>query len=417
MPTASHADYMVRRLETEIEERNALILGIAQDCQAANDGAGRDLTNSEKEQIERAKVRIAELTEQVKPLREAALVALESRQRSEQTAAEIARLRGRGAFAEGVEYRTAGQFLADYYHSRMGDRAAADRLEVFTRAAAHQTTADNPGLLPERIVEPVINGVDTMRPLVSALGVTDLGPGSWAYARVTQQAQVGAQSGGEKTELASRKMTVTKTSITGTTYGGYVNISQQDIRRTAGGITDMVIDSLQGQYAIETEDALATALAAGGTNSTVDIPSSSPTAYAVLQAVWGAVGQGAAALRTANIPRGRLVLAVAPDKMGIIGPLFSNQVLQNPIGGFDADSALVQGPQGGNLAGITPVMVDSLASGTILMIFTGGVRVFEDRYGVLKVDEPSVWGMQVGVAGDFTQVILNAGAVINIQTT
>ena len=75
-------------------------------------------------------------------------------------------------------------------------------MEVFHRAAAHQTTADNPGLLPETIVAPIVNFIEVARPLVATLGPTDLGPGAWSYARVTQHTQVGKQAG-EKTELAS----------------------------------------------------------------------------------------------------------------------------------------------------------------------------------------------------------------------
>ena len=85
---------------------------------------------------------------------------------------------------------------------QMGDHDAQNRLGVFNRAAAHQTTADNAGLLPESIVEPVLNFVDNSRPLVNAIGTTDLGTGSWAYAKVTQHTQVDVQSA-EKAELAS----------------------------------------------------------------------------------------------------------------------------------------------------------------------------------------------------------------------
>ena len=73
--------------------------------------------------------------------------------------------------------------------------------------------------------------MDTSRPIVSAIGPQDLGTGAWSYARVTQHTQVGVQSA-EKTELASRKMLITKTPLAAPTYGGYVNVSRQDINRT-----------------------------------------------------------------------------------------------------------------------------------------------------------------------------------------
>jgi hypothetical protein len=195
---------MIRRLEGEIEERNQLIQGMAQDAQAANGGTGRDFTESERETINRARGRISELVEQLEPLREASKIAIDARNRAEVINTEIERMRGRGGVPGDVEYRSAGAYMADLYlAAQNGGEEARNRLDVFHRTAAHQTTADNPGLLPESIVGPVLNLVDNSRPLVTALGPTDLGQGSWAYAKVTQQAQVGVQSA-EKAEMAAR---------------------------------------------------------------------------------------------------------------------------------------------------------------------------------------------------------------------
>lgn len=407
--SAPHTDAMIRRLEGEIEERNALIQGLAQDAESA----GRDLTDAELEQINRARGRITELVAQLDPLRESARIALESRQRTEVISAEIERLRGRGQFPAGaVEYRSAGEYISDLYAMQMGDQDAANRIESFNRAAAHQTTADNPGLLPQRIVEPVLNGVDAARPLVSAIGPQNLGEGSWAYARVTQHTLVGQQSA-EKAEMASRNMQVTLTPITAPTYGGYVNISRQNIRRTGGAITNMVIADLSGQYAIQTEDACGDELVAAANAGTVEIPAT-PTALGVASAVWGAVGEAAAGLRAANIPATRPILAVSADRMALIGPLFPNINPQNSTStGFLASDLALPGPQG-NLSGLTVVMAPGLASGTVLFFYGSAVRVFEDRYGALSVDEPSVLGMQVGYAGDFETVVYEDAGIISI---
>lgn len=406
--SAPHTDAMIRRLEGEIEERNALIQGIAQDAETA----GRDLTDAELEQINRARGRISELVQQLDPLRESARIALESRQRTEVISAEIERLRGRGSLPGGVEYRSAGEYISDLYAMQMGDNDAANRIESFNRAAAHQTTADNPGLLPQRIVEPVLNEVDEARPLVSAIGPTPLGDGSYAYARVTQHTLVDQQSA-EKAELASRNMQVTLTPLSTPTYGGYVNISRQNIRRTGGTITNMVISDLAGQYAIQTEDACGATLVAAATAGTIEIPAT-PTAFGVSSAVWGAVGEAAVGLRAANIPARRPILAVSADSMALIGPLFPSVNPQNaPSTGFVATDLTLPGAQG-NLAGVTVVMAPGLAAGTILFFYGSAVRVFEDRYGALSVDEPSVLGMQVGYAGDFETVVYEAAGIISI---
>jgi HK97 family phage major capsid protein len=126
--------------------------------------------------------------------------------------------------------------------------------KIFQRAAAHQTTADNAGLLPSQILGPVLNFVDEARPVVSALGARQLPSGSFSRPTVTQHTQVAKQTG-EKTELASRKMLLGKIPIVADTYGGYVNVSRQNVDWTQPQILDIVINDLAGQYAIETENA------------------------------------------------------------------------------------------------------------------------------------------------------------------
>ena len=85
----------------------------------------------------------------------------------------------------------------------------------------------------------------------------------------------------------------------------------------------MVIDDLAGQYAIETEAAAATVLTAAATAGPV-IPAS-PTAANVATAIYGAAGS----VFTATKGQGRTVIAVSPDQLGIIGPLFPGVNPQN----------------------------------------------------------------------------------------
>ena len=75
--SASATDSMIRRLEGEFEERNAFIQGLAT---AAEDG-NRDLNKQEMELIADARSRIADLSQQITPLRETSKIAIESRNR------------------------------------------------------------------------------------------------------------------------------------------------------------------------------------------------------------------------------------------------------------------------------------------------------------------------------------------------
>ena len=400
----SATDAMIRRFEAEFEERQSFIQGMIAGAQEKN----RDLSEQEMSLIGGARERQQELLKQLEPLKATAEIAAQSRQRTAELDEAIHTART-GQLVGKVEYRTAAGYIADVWSAQMGDHDAQNRLGVFHRTAAHQTTADNAGLLPESIVEPVLNFVDNSRPLVAAIGTTDLGTGSWAYAKVTQHTQVDVQSA-EKAEMASRKMLITKTSITAPTYGGYVNVSKQDISRSSPQILDMIIADLAGEYSIETEQAAVADLLAGATAGTA--LDATPTTAEVATALWGAAATAYSNVRGG----GRLILAVHPTDFALFGPLFAPVNPQNAIStGFNAGE-FGSGVMG-SISGIQVVMSPGFAAaGQALVINTRGVRLFEMRYGALQVNEPSVWGVQVGYAGDFETAIVQTGSIISIDT-
>jgi hypothetical protein len=263
--------------------------------------------------------------------------------------------------------------------------------------------------LPESIVAPIVNYISVSRPLTATLGPIDLGGGAWSYARVTQHTQVTKQTA-EKTELASRKMLVTKTPLGADTFGGYVNISKQDINRASPSILDMVINDLAEQYGIETEKETGTVLTAAATAGPV-IPTGVPTPAVVAAAIWTAAGSVFAATKG----QGRTVVAVAPDMLGLIGPIFPPV---NPTNAYSTGFTLplMQG-ENATIAGLSIIMSAGLANGTILVYSTAAAKTFEHKYGNLQVVEPSVWGVQVGYAGDFDAVVIEPLGIIKVTKT
>ena len=398
----SATDAMLARFDSEVEERTTFIQGLV----AQAEERGRDLSSEEMNMIGQANARLEEIGKQADPLREAARIAIESRSRRQELH-DAYNKASSPVSAGAVEYRTAGAYIAEMYYAQLGDREAAQRLDVYNRVAAHQTTADNPGLLPETIVAPLVNFIEIARPIINTVGVTDLGSGAWSYARVTQHTLVGKQAG-EKTELPSRKMTITKTPLGAETFGGYVNVSKQDINRTSPGILDMVIDDLAGQYAIETEEEAGAVLTAAATVGPI-IPAT-PTAGNIATAIWGAYGT----VMNATKGQGRTVIAVSPDQLGIIGPIFPPVNPTNAYStGFTVPTA--QGDQG-SIAGLSVIVSAGLAADTILVFSTAAVKAFEYKYGNLQVVEPSVWGVQVGYAGDFDCVVIEPAGVVRVTT-
>lgn len=398
-------DAVLARHQAEVEEKKLQMDGIIE----AAESEGRDVSEAEMAMYKRHKDRLVELEQQMTPLRDGAQIAAESSRRNAEIAAVYERVRGDNARGP-IEYRTAGAYVADMYLGALGDHDAGERIELYKRAAAHQTTADNPGLLPENIVDPVINFIEVARAITTTLGPTDLGSGSWSFARVTQHTAVGKQAG-EKTELASRKMLVTKTPLGQDTFGGYVNVSKQDINRTSPAILDMVINDLAQQYAIETEDETGTVLAAAATAGPV-LPAT-PTGADIATAIWGAAGQAFAATKG----QGRIIVGVSPDMLGLIGPIFPPI---NPTNAFSqgfANAGNVQQGGVGSIAGLSVVMSAGLAPGTVLVYSTAAARCFEYKYGNLQVVEPSVWGVQVGYAGDFDCHVIEPTGIVKVTST
>jgi HK97 family phage major capsid protein len=401
----SHAnDAMIRRLERELEERNSAVQAIIGN---ANDSE-RDLNPSEKETLDGLNTRMSELKAQLDQLETTSKMAIDVQDRMKQFDSAITNRRR--VQTHEVEYRSAGQYICDQWSAHLGDRTAQERLEIYTRAAAHQKTSDNTGVIPIPAIGEVINFIDAARPMVNAIGPREMPSQNWFRPLITQQPTVGLQgtagaAGDEKAELVSQKMIITKLTGSAVTYGGYVNVSRQDIDFSSPQIMDIIIEGLANAYALQTETATGTALdASAATNVGYG---ASPTAVTVAGALWSAASTIYGAVKGAP---GRLVLAVAADRLAVLGPLFPPFNVQN-----GQSAGLLAGNFGsgdvGNVSGVQLIMSPGLASGKAFLFHTAAVDVFEQRVGSLQAVEPSVLGIQVAYAGYFTPVLIPAGGV------
>lgn len=397
----SHAnDAMIRRLEKELEERNAFVQGL---IAGAQDGE-RDLNESEKSTLVEARSRMGNIKEQIDQLEETASIASQIAARAKQVDAAIST--ARKSYDNGpVEYRSAGAWALDSYNAHLGNREARERLELFARAADHQKTGDNLGIIPDPIVGEVINFIDAARPIVAFVGTQPMTSATWHRPKVTQHTSVDTQgvAGGaadEKTELVSQKMIITRLTANAVTLGGYANVSRQNIDFSTPQAMDMVISDLAAQFAIQTEASAAAALNTGGTTSVLG---ASATADQVAEAVWLAASN----VYTAVKGQGRLFIAIAPSRLKQFGPLFapvSPRDAQSP--GFEA-GRFGQGVMG-LISGIPTIMSAGLPTDAALLASTSGTEFYEQRVGTLQVVEPSVLGVQVAYAGYFTPLTVEA---------
>jgi HK97 family phage major capsid protein len=399
-------DQMLARCAAEIEERQAFVNGIIESS------AGQDLTDEKLELVTRARDRIAAIERQMGPLMEMRQISGTSADRIRQIAQFMQGDRGPTL---DVEYRSAGEYALDMWRAGLGQEDAKDRLTRWAmkpenRAASHQTTADNVGLIPTPIVGPVINFIDAARPVVGLLGPRQLPGINFSRPKVTQHTTVGVQAA-EKNELVSQKMTIGKLAVTPTTIGGYVNVSRQDIDWSQPSVMDLIINDLAAQYAIMTEQTAVQAFYAGGTAGGT-IPAT-PTGDVVAGQFWAA----AASVYTAVRGAGTIFAACSPDVLTELGPLFQPVNPMNQQGeGFRAVS-FGQGVAG-YISGIPIVVTSGFAAAKSLMVLsTAAAEVYEDRIGSLSVVEPSVLGVQVAYAGLFADLITQATGIVKVTVT
>jgi HK97 family phage major capsid protein len=398
------SDQMLARMASEIQDRQTFIDGLIEDAEKE----GRDLNEQEMELVTRARARLGELNKQVEPLQQAREISDASAKRIAEIARYTQEMEGKKPVEP--EYRSAGEYVLDRWQAGLGNREAVDRLELYHRAAAHQTTADNAGLLPTPIIQPVINFVDSNRPLVTWLGPRQLPGQNWSRPKVTQHTTVATQSA-EKAELVSQKMLITKLNAVAATYGGYVNVSRQDVDFTQPGIMDVIINDLAGVYAQVTEAAAGTAFDTAATAG-VGLPTGAITEAQITASLWDAAER----IYTAVKGQGRLAAFLPPAMLGDIGPLFPPipaSPSQSPgLTAADFSSGLV-----GNIAGIPLYVSAGVPALHILVASSAAAEVYEDRIGSLQVVEPSVLGVQVAYAGYFTPLTVEATGLVKIVKT
>lgn len=409
---------MIRRLEDE----QAAILDFIDRTVAEADAASRDLSDTERTTLNTSRDRVRSLDEQLTPLREMAELRGAHRQteptfRGSQTTEERGTGLGARTSPREYAYRSAGEFMADIsmatatrqsLDATRQERAAA-RLESVgvvaelngTVQRANQTTADTPGLLPETIVGQIIKDVDAARPFMSSLGIRPLAgtPGkTFSRPTVTQSTQVGEQTGGEKTELPSRKMVIGDVPFSKRTFGGWVNVSRQDIDWTSPSAWDALLTDLQEEYAIETEEASATdfaAAVAGNEQAAVTLATATNFSAATVREFLVALFAAAAAsYGVAKRLPDRIWASL--DAWAAIAPVLA-EVRSNGSGLGIGDSSMQSFI--GNLAGVGETVVPSFPAGTLIIGPSNRTEVYEERIGLLSVVEPKILGVEVAYGG------------------
>lgn len=310
------------------------------------------------------------------------------------------------------EYKTAGQVIVDQLRAvgaenTAPDPEARDRLkgaevrtigEEQTRAVAHETTVQTPGLLPKPIVGQIVNQIDDRRPFITSVGPRDLGgiPGKVFSRPIVTQHTAVAQQMTEKTELTSQQFIVGSVDFTKNTYGGALNVSYQVMDWTSPAAWDALLTDLQRIYGKFTENRAADDFAAavvaeverGGAAGTPGTFEQWATAlYAAAALVYGAVEE---------LPNH---IWMSLDMWAQIGPVIDQY--RRTTGGDGAQVVGTSSPTNfaGDLFDFPRTVVPSLPAGTLIVGVRELTEVYEDRIGLLTAVQPALLGVEIAYGG------------------
>lgn len=372
----------------------------------------RDLSDSEQSTCEARRSRISGLDEDIKV--EAGLAERSATYQdlvSHIGPAHHQQAQGveRSAQLEVPTYNTPGEYLVDFCLRSENPEARARFDRYLQRAVAHQTTAQNPGLLPTPILGPVFTQQTARRPAIEATTKRPLpGPGkTFQRPKISQYTTAGPQSA-EKAELPSQVMTVDPVTVTKSTYGGVVNLSWQDRDWTDPAIMDLLVSDLAASYAQVTDAAFCTYFNGQVTQTEA---AATPDGKGVLGALYAASGDIYAS--TNGMPD---TLWAAPDVWGSLGSmvdgsgrqLFPTVNPQNALGNIQPTSMT------GTVAGFRMVIDKNLPAGTAILGDSQYVEVYETIGGQVSAIEPSVLGTQVAFYGYIAWLVLEPDAFVKV---
>ena len=283
-----------------------------------------------------------------------------------------------------------------------------EKVQTAVRAAAPEVAvADTPGIIPTPILGPVYNNFVGNRPICDAVGVRAMPAGGKIFIRpkVVTNTSMGVQTN-EFDPLTQGTFVVDDIQVQKGTYGGYVNISEQDLDWTDPAVLSFLLDDMTRIYASATEEVAADALGTGVTNSdnfglaNVGDPSywADWIATAAETIVTGSNGNFPTHLFVNPRMWGEMVRLSDDSKR----PMFPAVNPQNALGGMSF------GTGNGTAWGLQVVMSRNFDGDTLIIGDASGYELFEQQKGALSVDNPSDLSRTIAFRGYFAAKMLDA---------
>lgn len=299
------------------------------------------------------------------------------------------------------------EYIASYVRggadfAQLNANINAARLEAAPGVAPFINTESTPGILPEIITGSVYDGLNPIRPFVTAIGTRAMPTAGATFRRpkITTRPTV-TQQAAQFDTLNASTVVVSNTDISKLSFGTYVTVSEQDLDWSDPSSIDIILNQLAiayGQatdnYAVDTcHAAISQTSAVADTASGADwvaaiyegarqISANSnylPTHMVVTPASWAALASS-----TDNQDRPVFPFVGAPNLMG-----------QNAAGNSAATS------WNGNPLGLV-LVVDKNAPGSFMGHAAGpaaGFEFYEQQKGAISVEVPATLGRTIAFRG------------------
>ena len=270
-------------------------------------------------------------------------------------------------------------------------------------AAPDITTADTPGILPTPIVSPVYDGLNAIRPFVTAIGSRAMPAGGATFRRpvITVRPAVTQQPTGQLNQLDSSTVTVANNNVNKLTFGTFVTLSEQDIDWSDPDSLSIVLNQLAIAYGQATDNyAVDTCHAA--------ITQTSSVADTAVGADWvAAIYDGARQISASSnylpthmvvSPASWAALSSSVDDAG--RPVFPFAGAANLMGQNAAGTAAAN-TWNGNPLGLV-LVVDKNTPGSFMGHAAGpaaGFEFYEQQKGAISVDVPATLGRTIAFRG------------------
>ncbi len=279
---------------------------------------------------------------------------------------------------------------------------ARERLQLLkSRVPANTLSSNVAGLNPPDHIAQIFQVIDKSRPLVAAAPSTGLVRGTITYPSVDTRPVVAVQAS-EKTEAGNTGMAVSMKTATAVTYLGGGDLSWQAINWSTPDALALWFELVAADYALKTETAACDAVTDDAFTNKISSTISGSYDFATLMA---AIGAGYAKVYSASH---RIANTIAMDP-NAYGYLFGLTSTPQPI---------FISVNGQNVGPLNILISRGLASGEILVGDMAGLLVAETPGAPveLRVVEPAIGGLEVGLIGAFKPVVVDPGAFSLITT-